>query len=233
MNTCNQLSKPQRKWLEQFLSTRPHSNYRVYTIDGGTRTIDIAWRTEEANVIILDSNTYIAAKIKHNLVVTLRLSGHPLKDGKYTFDIIPPQKYKVDYTLYGQFTLDIPQNYVVNFPKNPVVVKRKVSRISATNIKQTDISIQQQLTLSCSTQTLQGINYKLTGVIQSEEELLRVSKVGNIELPTIIITMLNNKNATDDEFMLASESFKNGGLESVLNYIAIIEELRELKGKMV
>ncbi len=40
--------------------------------------------------------------------------------------------------------------------------------------------------------------------------------------------MLNSKDATRDEFMLAYQIFNSGGIESVLNYINSIEQLRKL-----
>lgn len=227
MGSENRLTKLQRKWLDEFLATRPHHRYRVYTIDGGTRTIEIEW-SEVSNTIALDTHTYIATKIKHKLVVVLRLSGHPLKDGTYTFDITPPQKYRSG-TIQGQFALDIPQNYAVAFPNNPVVVKRKTTKISGNKSTTTNFPIQQQLTLNASAQTLQDINYKLTGVIKSIDELLKLSKFEDIELPAIFITILNSKNATRDEFILAYQIFNSGGIESILNYLDSIEQLRKLK----
>lgn len=228
MGSENQLTKPQHKWLSEFLATRPHHRYRVYTIDGGTRTIVIEW-TEVSNTIALDARTYIATKIKHKLVVVLRLSGHPLKNGTYTFDVTPPQKYKSDDALQGQFTLDIPQNYTIVFPKNPVVVKRKTIKINDTKSTPTNDPIQQKLILNASAQTLQDINYKFTGVVKSIKELLELTKFEDIELPAIFITMLNSKNATRDEFMLARQIFNSGGIEPTLNYINSIEQLRKLK----
>lgn len=227
MSSENRLTKPQRKWLSEFLATRPHHRYQVYTIDGGTRTIVIEW-SEETNTIALDARTYIATKIKHKLVVVLRMSGHPLKDGRYTFDITPPQKYRSNTTLRGQVALDIPQNYAVVFPNNPVLVERKTTKTNGTKSTPTNNSIQQKLTLNAFAQTLQDINNKLTGVVKSIDELLELSRFEDIELPAIFITMLNSKDATRDEFMLAYQIFNSGGIESILNYINSIEQLRKL-----
>lgn len=224
MGKENQLNKKQRAWLDNFLSTRPYHHYRVYTILSGTRTIDIEW-TEEANIALLPDNKYIATKIKHKIVVVLRFNGHPIKSGEYKYDIIPPQRYS-NYDLCGQLALDIPQHYEIKLPENPVIVKHKIRHTRNRNRgKKCTITTnvqpkQQKLTFPCRKLQEKGIN---------EQELSHTSKVGNIELPTVLVNMLNDKGATESDFILTSIAFKDGGIEAALNYIDTIEQLRKLK----
>lgn len=224
MGKENQLNKKQRAWLDNFLATRPHHHYRVYTILAGTRSIEIGW-TEEANVTLLPGDKYIATKIKHNIKVVLRFSGHPIKSGEYKCDIIPPQRY-TNYNLSGQLALDIPQHYEIKFPENPVVVKHKIrhpkNRNRKCRVNTLTLSNQQKLTFPSRKLQEMGI---------SGQELSHISKVGNIELPTILINMLNDKGATESDFILTSIAFKDGGIEAALNYIDTIEELRKLKNQ--
>ncbi|NJN07519.1 MAG: hypothetical protein HC815_05830 [Richelia sp. RM1_1_1] len=221
------LNKAQKKWICEFLSTRPNSRHQVYTIDNGTRTVNIEWY-EKTNIIILDAHTYIATNIDHKLIVTLRMSGRPSKDGEYSFNISPPQKYQVSYNLNGQFALDIPTNYTVKFPKNPVIIRQNNS---INNIKKTVKRIvrQQTLTLDKYTQRLQDINLSTKGNIKSKEELLEISTTSDIKLPKIIITMLINKNVSENELIIASQVYISGGVESVLDYLEMIELLRKQK----
>ncbi|BAZ18327.1 hypothetical protein NIES4071_102120 (plasmid) [Calothrix sp. NIES-4071] len=225
MGKENQLNKKQREWLNNFLATRPHHHYRVFTILAGTRTIEIEW-TEEANRILLPDEKYIATKIKHTIKVVLRFSGHPIKSGEYKCDILPPQRY-TNYNLYGQLSLDIPQHYEIKFPENPVIVKHRIRRpknrnkICRINAKSLETN-QQKLTFPSRKLQEKGIN---------EQELSQTSKVGNIELPTVLINMLNEKGATESDFILTSIAFKDGGIEAALNYIDTIEQLRKLRNE--
>lgn len=216
------LNKVQKKWLNEFLSTRPNSNYQTYSIDKGTRTVDIQWR-EKTNIIILDANTYIATNIKHKLIVTMRMSGKFIKDGEYSFEITPPQKYRVNYNLSGQFTLNIPQNYLVKFPENPVTLKRTKSTKAANKVPRRSVK-QQTLTLDKFSLELQDINYLRTSTIESKETLLQIS--GNINLPAVIIILLRERNATEEEIFIASQAFINGGIQSVLSYLEIMVHIR-------
>ncbi|BDA76063.1 hypothetical protein CAL7716_102290 (plasmid) [Calothrix sp. PCC 7716] len=229
----NQLNKKQKEWLEEFLETRPYNHYRVYTTTAGTRTIEIEWR-EEASVTILDDHTYIATKIKHKLVVVLRFNGHPIKSGKYSFDITPPQRYSVEYTLEGQLALDIPQHYEIKFPENPVTVKHRIRKPKNRNRFERSLPAQQhKLTLDKGSQALQNLNYQATGAIKSEDELLQTRKIGNIRLPDSIMKMLQEKSATEEELMYCSILFNSGNVEAVLNYINQIEQFREQIKKTV
>lgn len=217
----NLLNKAQKKWLNEFLSSRPNSNYQTYCIDKGARTVDIQWR-EKTNIIVLDEKTYIATTIKHSLRVTMRMSGKFVKNGEYSFEITPPQKYRVDYNLSGQFTLDIPQNYLVKFPDNPVTVKRKSTKPA--NKKAQRTVKQQSLTLDKFSLELQNINYQKTSAIESKETLLQVSE--DINLPTVIIALLRDWSATDEEIFITSQAFINGGIQSVLSYLEIMIKVR-------
>lgn len=225
MSNENQLNKKQREWLENFLSTRPHHHYRVFTILAGTRSIEIEW-TEDANKILLPDDKYIATKIKHKIKVVLRFSGHPIKSGEYTFDILPPQRY-TNYDFTGQLALDIPQHYEIKFPENPVIVKHRIRRPKNRN----KICLIKAKSLETNQQKLTFPSRKLQAHGIDEKELSNTSKVGDIELPTVIINMLNDKGATESDFILTSIAFKDSGIEAALNYIDTIEQLRQLRNQ--
>lgn len=218
------LNKAQKAWLNEFLSTRPNNRFQVYTVDRGTRTVHIEW-SEKSNIAILDSHTYIATNIQHKIIVTLRMSGNPIKDGEYSFIIKPPQKYRVSYTLRGQFTLDLHTNYIVRFPKNPIAVKRR-NLIKSDKNQSKRIVQQQTLTLDKYTQKLQDVNYNKTKTIISKEELLKISATSDTKLPSVIISIFRDKNADEDEFMIATQAYISGGVKSVLDYLEVIEQLR-------
>ncbi|OKH45284.1 hypothetical protein NIES2101_26610 [Calothrix sp. HK-06] len=224
MGKENQLNKKQREWLDNFLATRPHHHYRVFTILAGTRTIEIEW-TEEANITLLPDDKYIATKIQHKIKVVLRFSGHPIKSGDYKCDVLPPQRY-TNYDLTGQLALDIPQHYEIKFPENPVIVKHRIrhpkNRNKICRINANKVSNQQKLTFPSRKLQEKGIN---------EQELSQISKVGDIELPAVLVNMLNEKSATESDFILTSIAFKDNGIEAALNYIDTIEQLKKLRNQ--
>lgn len=234
------LNKKQNGWLSKFLSEYPWYKLRQIRPDLDSDRIIVLEGTERLPLpLIPEFENAVAGYRLHTLEIKLRKYGDARYSSKHSCITVYPHcnigKKHSSNQQFGQLSLPIPAA-VLEVPQvvNPVIV---------TWIPKQKLKPKQGIQLSLPVMGLEAKVFELRQAKRphrppvSSQELL-AEKVfywskrerKEVELPQVMVDLLTDQNADDDEWQSAIDLFGVVGLFGAMTYIEGIPYLRKTKG---
>ncbi len=234
------LNKKQRRWLNNFKSQYPWYKVRQIRADLDSDRIVVLEGTERLPLpIIPEFADAVAGYRLHTVKVKLRKYGDARYSSTHLYETVYPhcnidQKLR-DNQQFGQLSLPIPAAVLeVPLAVNPVIVMATPKQ---------KLKPKQGIQLSLSVTGLEAKVFELRLGLSphlppvSTQELL-AEKVfywskrerKEIELPQVMVDLLADQNADDEEWQSAIDLFGVVGLFGAMTYIEAIPYLRKTKG---
>lgn len=232
------LNKKQRNWVNKFLDEHPYLRVDdIYdTLADNDRMVCFAgWQRLVCPNIPGYKGEY-PAFLSHNLKVVLRKYGDPRKTSEHKVEVVYQEMDSTNPFQEEQISLQI-ASAINSIPKvnNPVIAVWKPSKPVAPKLGT-------QLSLPVS-----GIEAELFKLRQqkrpylppaSSQEILAEKVLTwnardkrEVELPQVIIDMLNSQGANDAEWESAMDLYEIAGLSCAMDYAVGLPVFRRLKGQ--